>query len=64
MSLYKQRRFTKLGYSAGTVLDCLAQYEKILETTNFNNLLVQACKLYTESEYVRAALKALAYFTY
>ena len=28
MSLYKERRFTKLGYSAASVLDCLPQYKK------------------------------------
>ena len=64
MSLYKERRFTKLGYSAAAILDCLSQYEKILENTSYSNLLVQACRLYTKSEYVCAALKTLGYFTY
>ena len=64
LSLYKERRFTKLGYSSGAILDCIQQFEKILEKTTHNNLLVQACKLYIESDYIRAALKALAYFTF
>ena len=64
MSLYKERRFAKLGYSAGAILDCIQQYDFFLDKTTYNNLLVQACKLYTESEYIRAAFKALAYFTY
>ena len=64
MSLYKERRFTKLGYSAGAILDCVQQYERVLENTTCNNLLVQACRLYCESDYIRTALKALGYFTY
>ena len=64
MSLYKECRFTKLGYSAAAILDCMSQYDTLLETTTYNNLLVQACRLYSQSEYVRAALKALGYFTY
>ena len=64
MCLYKERRFTKLGYSAAAILDCMTQYETILESTTHNNLLVQACRLYSQSEYVRAALKALGYFTF
>ena len=64
MSLYKERRFTKLGYSAAAILDCLPQYEKILEKTTYTNVLVQACRLYCQSEYVCGALKALGYFTY
>ena len=30
MSLYKEHRFIKLGYSAAAILDCLSQYEIIL----------------------------------
>ena len=64
MSLYKERRFTKLGHSAGSIVDCLPQYEKILENTSLNNQLVQACKCYIDSDYIKAAFRALANFTY
>ena len=64
MCLYKERRFTKLGYSAGAVIDCLEQYKKILNDTSCSNLLVQACKLYVDNDYIVAAFKALAYFTF
>ena len=64
MSLYKERRFAKMGYSAAAILDCIQQYEKILEKTTHNNLLVQACKLYTQCDYIKAAFKAIGYFTY
>ena len=64
MSLYKERRFTKLGYSAGAVFDCLEQYKNILRDTTCSNLLIQACQLYVENEFVVAAFKALGYFTF
>ena len=64
LSLYGERRFTKLGYCAGSVFDCIPIFQKILEETTNNNLLVQACRLYLENECVVAAFKALSYFTY
>ena len=63
-SLYKERRFTKLGYTAGSIIDCIPQFEKRLSETTYNNSLVQACRLYLENDYILAALKALSYFTY
>ena len=63
LSLYKERRFTKLGYTAGAIVDCLPQFEKLLEQTHHNSMLVQACTLYLESDYIIASLKALANFT-
>ena len=64
ISLYKERRFSKLEYSAASLFDCLPQFEKLLERTAKNNLLIRGCKLYLESDYIRAALKALGNFTY
>lgn len=64
MSLYKNRRFVEQGYSAGAVVDCKAQFQKILNDRRSTNLLIQACKLYIESDYIFVALRALAYFTY
>ena len=63
-SIYKERRFARLGYSAGSVYESIPQFKKLLERTNKNNLLVRACRLYLESDFVVAALKALANFTY
>ena len=63
-SLYKERKFAKLGFTAGALFDCLPQFQKLLETTSKNNLLVRACRLYLESDFVMAVLKALSNFTY
>ena len=64
LSLYEERRFTKLGYTAGEIVECIPQFEKILEETTHQNMLVEACALYLESEYIIAAMRALANFTY
>ena len=45
LSLYKEKRFTKLGYQAGAVYDCLSYFNEILEETHLNNLLVRSCKI-------------------
>ena len=63
-SLYKERRFTKLGYTAGAIVECLPQFREILKKTSHTNMLVRACKLYLESEYIVAAMRALANFTH
>ena len=63
-SLYKERRFAKLCFSAGSIYGCLPQFRKLLERTTKNNLLVRASKIYLESEFITGALKALSNFTY
>ena len=64
MSLYKEKRFTKLGYLAGAVYDCLPYFKQILVETPLNNLLVRACRLYVNNDFIVAGFKALANFTY
>ena len=63
-SLYKERRFTRLGYQAGAVYDCIPYIKQLLDVTPLNNLLVRACKIYLENDFIRAGLKALEDFTY
>ena len=53
-----------MGYTTGSLADCLPIFQKILSETTQNNMLVQACRLYLENEYIIAAMKALANFTY
>lgn len=64
MSLYHQRRFAKLGYSAASVLNALPLLTMLLNETEKNNLLVQACKMYIQCEFFITELHALAYFTH
>ena len=63
-SLYKEKRFTRLGYQAGAVFECIPFFKQVLEETPLNNLLILGCRLYLENDFVVAGLKALAYFTY
>ena len=64
MSLYHQRRFAKLGYSAASILAALPLLQMSLLETEKNNLLVQACRMYSECEFFITELQALAYFTH
>ena len=50
-----------MGYTAGALLECVPILQKILSDTT---LLVQACKLYLECDFIIAAMRALANFTY
>ena len=63
-SIYKERRFTKLGYQAGAVYECIPYFKKILTETPLYNLLIRACKLYLENYFILAGMKTLANFTY
>ncbi|KAK6179055.1 hypothetical protein SNE40_011501 [Patella caerulea] len=63
-SIYKERRFAKLGYTASTILYHLSDYEQLLIQTKSNNQLVQACRVYLECEFIVIGLKVLSWFTY
>ena len=64
LCLYKEKRFTRMGYQAGAILDCLPYFRQILDETPLNNLLVRNCRIYLENDFIIAGLKALANFTY
>lgn len=59
-SLYKEMRFTKLGYTAGAIVDCIPQFTRLLTRSHLNNVR----QIYLESEYIIAAWRALSNFTY
>ena len=63
MSLYHERRFTKLGYSAASILQALPLLQSLLEKTWKSNLLVQACKICLDYELFLTQFQLLAYFT-
>ena len=64
MSLYHERRFTKLGYSAASILQALPLLQSLLDETWKSNLLVEACKIYLGCEFFLTELQLLAYFTH
>ena len=55
-SLYKERRFTNLGYTAGEIVECLPQFRNVLNNSTHANMLTEACSLYIESEYIITVL--------
>ena len=63
-SLYKEKRFKRTGYQAVAVYDCIPYVRQILNDTTLNNLLIRACRLYLENDFIIAGFKALANFTY
>ena len=63
-SLFRERRFAQMGYTAAAILYHIPEYVATLEKTKSNNLLVQACRLYLDCEFIIIGLKVLAWFTY
>ena len=63
-SLYKEKRFTHLAYQAGTIYDALPYFKILLDRTPLNNLLVGACRLYLECDFIKTGFKSLANFTF
>ena len=61
MSLYHNRRFTKLGYSAASILQPFLLLQSFLEETWKSNLPVQACKICLDCELFLTELQLLAY---
>ena len=63
-SLYKERRFALLGYSAAALIHHFDDLKATLDATGSANQLVQACELYMQIDYIRTSLQCLAWFTY
>ena len=63
-SLYKENIFTRLGYQAGAVYDCIPYFRQILNDAPLNNLLIRACRLCLKNDFIIAGFKVLANFTY
>ena len=63
MSMYKERRFTKLGYCAASFLQALPQLLTLLSKTRVTNLLIESCRLYLHCKLFITELRLLAYFT-
>ena len=53
-----------MGYQPGAVFEWIPYFKQVLDETPLNNLLVRACRIYLENDFIIAGLKALANFTY
>ena len=50
--MYKEHHFTKLGYTARAIVECLPQFRNVLNNSTHANMLTEACSLYIESKYI------------
>ena len=62
--LYQQRRFTKLGKSAASILESYSLIQMVVDEVKDSNQLVEACRIYLASEIFKTELEVLAYFTH
>ena len=63
LSLYQERRFTKLGYSCASILDALPYIQMVLNETHLTNQHTDIVQLFVDSELLITELHCLAYFT-
>ena len=61
ISMYKQRRWTKLGHDCAVVLNAWEYLVQLLEESAANNLLARSCRLFLSSDVLRCCMEALAY---
>ena len=64
ISLYQERRFTKLGYSCASILDALPFICMVINETHLSNQHVDIVRMLLDSELLVSELNVLAYFTY
>ena len=64
MTFPEQRRFTKLGKSAASLVEAFPILKMLVEEVVESNQLVEACKIYLSIEIFLTELEVLAYFTY
>ena len=64
MALYKERCFTKLGYSCASILDALPFLQMLLNETHLSNQHVEMVRMFLDSDFFLIELQVLSFFTY
>ena len=62
LAIYHKRRFTKLGYSAASILQSLPFIRMLINETHLSNQHVEVVKLLFDSEFLVIEFEALSYF--
>ena len=62
LSLYQERRFTKLGYSWTSILDALPYIQMVLNETHLYNQHKELVKMFLESDLLLTEVSCLSYF--
>ena len=64
IAMYYERRFTKLGYSAASILQALPYLRMLLNESHLSNQHIEIVKMFLDSEFLITELQVLAYFTH
>lgn len=64
MALYYERRFTKLGFSAASILNALPYLQMLLSESHLTNQHIEMVRLFLDCELFISELSVLAYFTH
>ena len=64
MSLYQERRFAKLGYVAGSILDTIPLLTILLNEAPSQNLHTDSVRIFLVGEFFSTCLAALSFFSY
>ena len=64
IAMYYERRFTKLGYSAASVLQSLPYLRMLLDESHLSNQHIEIVRMFLDSEFIITELHVLAYFTH
>ena len=64
MSLYRERRFAKLGYVAGSILDAIPLLTILLNESPNQNLHTESVRIFLECDFFSTCLGALSFFSY
>jgi hypothetical protein len=64
IAMYHERRFTKLGYCAGSIIQSFPYLRMLLNETHLSNQHVEIVRLLLDSEFLLTELEVLAYFTH
>ena len=64
MSIYHERRFTKLGFSAASILNALPYLRMLVNESHLSNQHIEAVRLFLDSEFFITELVVLSYFTH
>ena len=62
--MYQEGRFAKLSKAAAAIVEAYLILRLLLDETTTTNQLIEACKIYMESEFFFTELETLAFFNY
>ena len=64
MSLYQERRFAKLGYVSGSILDAMDLLQILLNEAHTHNLHTETVQIFLDCEFFSTSSAVLSYFSY